>query len=39
MSLDKYQIAKCIARELRDGYYVYLGIGSQLSSQTTSLPE
>ena len=27
MSLDKYQIAKCIARELRDGYYVNLGIG------------
>jgi 3-oxoacid CoA-transferase subunit B len=27
MGLDKFQIAKRIARELRDGYYVNLGIG------------
>lgn len=27
MALDKFQIAKCIARELKDGYYVNLGIG------------
>ena len=25
--LDKFGIAKCIARELKDGYYVNLGIG------------
>ncbi|MFZ1664704.1 MAG: CoA-transferase, partial [Flavobacteriales bacterium] len=27
MALDKNQIAKRIARELQDGYYVNLGIG------------
>lgn len=27
MALDKNQIAQCIARELKDGYYVNLGIG------------
>jgi 3-oxoacid CoA-transferase B subunit len=27
MGLDKFQIAKRIARELKDGYYVNLGIG------------
>src|SRR4051812_4486944 len=27
MALSKEQIAQCIARELKDGYYVNLGIG------------
>ena len=27
MALTKEQIAQCIARELKDGYYVNLGIG------------
>jgi len=27
MALDKYQIAQIIAKELKDGYYVNLGIG------------
>ena len=27
MPLDKFQIAKRISKELKDGYYVNLGIG------------
>ena len=27
MSLDKFQIAKRISKELKDGFYVNLGIG------------
>ena len=30
MALDKNQIAKRIAQEVNDGYYVNLGIESQL---------